>query len=160
MVNLQILAVGKIRETYLEEGIVEYAKRLSKYVKLDIVAIEDAPIPMDANESQKKAVLAWEGERLLAKLPKDAYVVTLEIEGKSLDSVGLSQLIDKVSTYETGKLSFVIGGSLGLSESVKARSDFAFSLSSLTFPHQLVRLMLLEQLYRAFSILNHSSYHK
>jgi len=160
MVNLQIFAVGKIRESYFEAGIAEYVKRLGKYVKLEIVAVEDEPIPTEANVAQKAAVLACEGERILAKLPKDAFVITLEIEGKSIDSVGLSQLIEKVSTYETGKLSFVIGGSLGLADIVKARSNFALSLSSLTFPHQLVRLMLLEQLYRAFSILNHSNYHK
>ncbi len=160
MVNLQILAVGKIRESYYEAGIAEYAKRLGKYAKCDIITLEDESIPLDANSSQRQSVLAIEGERILAKIPKDAYVVTLEIAGKPLDSVELSHLIEKISTYETGKLSFVIGGSLGLSEVIKQRSNFAFSLSSLTFPYQLVRLMLVEQLYRAFSILNHSSYHK
>lgn len=160
MVNLQILTVGKIRESYFEAGIAEYAKRLGKYAKCEIVTLEDESIPLDANHSQRQSVLVIEGERILARIPKDAYVVTLEIAGKPLDSVELSQLIEKTSTYETGKLTFVIGGSLGLSEAVKQRSNFAFSLSSLTFPHQLVRLMLMEQLYRAFSILNHSSYHK
>ncbi len=160
MNNLTLLCVGKIKESYLSEGIAEYVKRLAKFAKLEIVEVDEAKSSLNPTEGEIRQILEIEGERLLARLPKDAVAIALAIEGESLTSEALSGVIEKISTYQSSHLAWIIGGSHGLSSAVKARADRLLSFSKLTFPHQLMRLILCEQLYRAFSILNHSSYHK
>jgi len=160
MINISLICVGKIKERYLADGISEYEKRISKFAKIDVVEIEDERIPDQPSEAEKKRVLETEGNLILAKIPKDAHVVTLEIDGDALSSPEMAGYIEKLGTYENSKIVFIIGGSLGLSASVKERSKKALSFSKMTFPHQLMRLILLEQLYRSFSILHHGAYHK
>jgi 23S rRNA (pseudouridine1915-N3)-methyltransferase len=160
MNSLTVLCVGKIKESYLNEGIAEYRKRLTKFAKVEIVEIDEAKASLNPSEAEIKQILETEGERLIARIPKDAVVVVLAIEGEQWSSEAFAAAIEKTSTYQSGHLVFVIGGSHGLSSAVKARADWKISFSKLTFPHQLMRLVLFEQLYRAFSILHHSSYHK
>lgn len=154
------LTVGKIKETYLKEGIKEYAKRLSKYCKLEIVEVADEKTPDFLDGSQVELVLKKEGERLLKCLPKDAYVVTLEISGQQLTSQQFASKIDSLAVGGVSHIVFVIGGSLGLGKNILEKSDFSLSFSKMTFPHQLMRVILLEQLYRSFRIQNHQPYHK
>jgi 23S rRNA (pseudouridine1915-N3)-methyltransferase len=160
MTNILLLCVGKIKESYFTEAIAEYEKRLRKFAKIEIIEVADERIPDTPAEADLLKVLDVEGKRLLAKIPKDAYVLTLEIEGKEMTSPELADLITKIGTYESSKLVFIIGGSLGLSKEVKQIAHKALSFSKLTFPHQLMRVVLLEQVYRAFTILNHIAYHK
>jgi 23S rRNA (pseudouridine1915-N3)-methyltransferase len=160
MNNLTVLCVGKIKETYLNDGIAEYRKRLSKFAKVDIIEIDEAKASLNPSEGEIKQILETEGERLLSRIPKDAVVGALAIEGEMWSSEAFANAIDKASTYQSGHLVFIIGGSHGLSGTVKTRADWKLSFSKMTFPHQLMRLVLFEQLYRAFSILHHSSYHK
>lgn len=160
MINLILICVGKIKESYLSDGIAEFEKRLSRFAKLETAEIPDERIPDAPSETEKRQVLEAEGQKILAKIPKEAHIVTLEITGKAMTSPELAEYLDKTATYGSSTIVFIIGGSLGLSPSVKARSDQALSFSKLTFPHQLMRLILLEQLYRSFSILNHTAYHK
>ena len=148
---MKIICVGKIKEMFLRNAIDEYSKRISKYTKLDIVEIND--------EATKSVALKKEGEKILSKIKDNDYVVTLEIEGNDLNSLEFAQKID--NNFNSNKnLTFVIGGSYGLDESVKSRSNYKISFSRLTFPHQLFRVILLEQIYRAYKINNHENYHK
>ncbi len=148
---MKIICVGKIKEKFLRNAIDEYSKRISKYTKLDIVEIND--------EATKSVALKKEGEKILSKIKDNDYVVTLEIEGNDLNSLEFAQKID--NNFNSNKnLTFVIGGSYGLDESVKSRSNYKISFSRLTFPHQLFRVILLEQIYRAYKINNHENYHK
>lgn len=148
---MKIICVGKIKEKFLRNAIDEYSKRISKYTKLDIVEIND--------EAIKSVALKKEGEKILSKIKDNDYVVTLEIEGNDLNSLEFAQKID--NNFNSNKnLTFVIGGSYGLDESVKSRSNYKISFSRLTFPHQLFRVILLEQIYRAYKINNHENYHK
>ena len=148
---MKIICVGKIKEKFFVDAINEYSKRISKYTKLEIIEISD-----DANES---IALKKEGEKILSKIKDSDYVITLEIDGNSLDSLEIAKKID--NNFNSNKnLTFVIGGSYGLDDMVKLRSDYKLSFSRLTFPHQLFRLMLLEQIYRAFKINNNENYHK
>lgn len=158
--KLTVLCVGKIKEKYLTEGIREYARRLSAYGTLEILEVADEKTPEGAPKAVEDAIRRKEGERLLAKIPDRAFVITLEIEGRMEDSVGLSRMLQQKMTAGESHFVFVIGGSLGLSPEVRKRSDFALSFSRLTFPHQLMRLILLEQIYRSFRIMNHEPYHK
>lgn len=160
MMTIGFLVVGRLKESYLSEAVAEYQKRLSRYVRLEWMEIDDERIPDSPSEAEKQSVLEGEGKRLLAKIPKDARVVTLEIEGREMTSPEFADFFEKLGTYGTSRVVFVIGGSLGLSPEVKKRSDLALSFSRMTFPHQLMRVILLEQVYRAFSILNHTEYHK
>lgn len=147
---IKIICVGKIKENYLRDAILEYTKRISKYDKLEIIELPD-------NDSEKSLVI--ERDLILSKIKEREFVVTLEIEGKEISSVELSDLIDKTYiNYPT--ITFIIGGSYGIHDDVKKRSDYSLSFSKLTFPHQLFRVMLLEQIYRAFKILKNESYHK
>jgi 23S rRNA (pseudouridine1915-N3)-methyltransferase len=160
MINLSIIAIGRLKEKYLTEGVEEYAKRISKYAKLEIIELPDERNPSNDSLSEITKMIDTEGELILAKIPKDAFVITLEIEGAMLSSEALSSLIDKTTQYQSNRIIFIIGGSHGLSEPVKNRTDMALSFSKMTFPHQLMRLILIEQIYRSLSILNHTSYHK
>ena len=158
--NITIVAVGKLKEKYLQQGIQEYMKRLSTYAKVQIVEVPDEKAPETLSDKDAERVKAREGERILAKISPEAYVITLEINGKMLTSEQLAEKIDELALYGKSKFVFVIGGSLGLSEAVMKRSNFALSFSKMTFPHQLMRLVLLEQVYRAWRINRGEPYHK
>ncbi|WP_062351069.1 23S rRNA (pseudouridine(1915)-N(3))-methyltransferase RlmH [Bacillus kwashiorkori] len=155
-----IVSVGKLKEKYLQQGIEEYLKRLSAYAKVEIVELADEKAPENMSIAEMEEVKRKEGERILAHLQQDTYVITLEIGGKMLSSEQLAEKIDQLGTYGKSKISFVIGGSLGLSKEVQTRSNMALSFSKMTFPHQLMRLILLEQIYRAFRINRGEPYHK
>ncbi len=158
--KITILTVGKIKEKYLRDAISEYTKRLSKYCKLEIIEVADEKTPDNASETVEDAIRQKEGERLLKQIPDEAFVVTLEIAGKMLDSVEFSEKIEQLGIQGKSHLCFVIGGSIGLSKEVLRRSDFAVSFSKMTFPHQLMRVILLEQIYRAYRIMMKEPYHK
>ena len=158
--RITLLTVGKIKEKYLKEAISEYSKRLSRYCKLEILQAADEKTPDGASEALERQIRQREGERLLSLIRDDAYVIALAIEGKPLDSVELSERLGRLAAGGRSHLVFVIGGSLGLSEAVMHRADEAWSFSRLTFPHQLMRVILLEQIYRGYRILNHQPYHK
>ncbi|MBN6206483.1 23S rRNA (pseudouridine(1915)-N(3))-methyltransferase RlmH [Ralstonia pickettii] len=158
--KITIISVGKLKEKYLKQGIQEYLKRLSAYAKVNIVEVADEKAPENMSEAEMLAVKQKEGERILGAITADTYVITLEIEGKMLTSEELAAKMDQLGTYGKSKIAFVIGGSIGISEEVRKRSDFALSFSKMTFPHQLMRLVLVEQVYRGFRILRGEPYHK
>jgi len=149
---IKIICVGKIKEKFFKEAILEYEKRLTKYSKIEIIELPDFSLTPDQNKEKEE-------ELILKNIKEKDYVITLEIEGKQLNSVELSNLLDKVQ-IENSNITFIIGGSNGLSDAVKNRSNYALSFSKLTFPHQLFRIILLEQIYRSFKIINNESYHK
>ncbi len=158
--KITIVAVGKIKEKYLKQGIAEYLKRLSPYAKVEIVEVADEKAPEHLSEAEMEEVKRKEGQRILQHLDSDTFVFTLEIDGKMKSSEQFSKRIEELATYGKSKLAFVIGGSLGLSREVRKRSNFSLSFSKMTFPHQLMRLVLLEQIYRAFKIIRDEPYHK
>ena len=158
--KITIITVGKIKEKYLTEAIKEYSKRLSKYCKLEIIEVPDEKTDENASETMNKITKDKEGERILKYVKDDSYVITLEILGKMLTSPELADKIDKICINGSSLIVFIIGGSLGLSENVSKRSDYKLSFSKMTFPHQLMRVILLEQIYRAFRINNNEPYHK
>jgi len=158
--NIDIAAVGKIKEKYLAEGIMEYSKRLGRYCSLRILEVEDEKTPETMSDKEKEEVKRKEGERLLSRIPDQALVIALAIDGKQLSSEELSEKISDLMVKGTSHIVFVIGGSLGLSDEVLARSQMKLSFSRMTFPHQLMRMILLEQIYRAFRIIKNEPYHK
>ncbi|UYG93499.1 23S rRNA (pseudouridine(1915)-N(3))-methyltransferase RlmH [Cytobacillus firmus] len=158
--NISIITVGKLKEKYLKQGIDEYLKRLSAYAKMDIIEVPDEKAPEELSETEMIQVKQKEGERILAKIHPDAHVIALAIEGKMKSSEELADTLDKLATYGKSKIAFVIGGSLGLSQGVLQRADEKLSFSKMTFPHQLMKLILLEQIYRAFRINRGEPYHK
>ena len=157
--KITILCVGKVKEKYFTGAIEEYAKRLSRYCKLDIVEVADEKTPDGASTALEEQIKQKEGERLLKYIPEDAYVCVLAIEGKQLTSEQLSEKIGELGVRGVSHIVFIIGGSLGLWESVVKKADFLLSFSKMTFPHQLIRVFLLEQLFRAFKISNNETYH-
>lgn len=158
--KITIIAVGKIKEKFYGDAVTEYEKRLSRYCKLEIVQVEDEKTPDKTGTSLDEAVKRKEAKRILKYLKEDAYVVTLEIQGDSYDSEGFAKQIDKLATQGVSHIQFVIGGSLGLHEEICKKADLAVSFSKMTFPHQLMRVILLEQIYRAYRIINKEPYHK
>ena len=152
---IQIVAVGKLKEKATKELVEEYSKRLKAYTKLEITEVAD-----ETNQIEESKVLQLEGERILKAIKKDSYVVLLDLRGRELTSVEVSLKLNEIYTYHNSDITFVIGGSLGVSNEVRARADYMWKLSDLTFPHNLVRIILLEQIYRAYKILNNESYHK
>ena len=158
--KITCVVVGKIKEKYFTDAIKEYSKRLSRYCKLEILELADEKTPDGASEAEELAIREKEGERILKALKDDAYVIALAIEGKMLDSVELSKKIESLGISGTSHIAFVIGGSLGLAPAVMKRADYALSFSRMTFPHQLMRVVLLEQLYRSYRILKNEPYHK
>ena len=158
--NISILSVGKLKEKYLKQGIEEYVKRLSSYAKVDIVEVSDEKTPENLSPKEEEIVKNKEGERLLAKIKDDDYVIALAIEGEMPTSEKLAAKLDQLATYGKSKITFIIGGSIGLSSDVMQRADEAISFSRMTFPHQLMRLILVEQIYRAFRINRGEPYHK
>ena len=151
---IKIICIGKIKEQYIVDGIKEYSKRMESWKGVEIVELKEF-----TNNNIEK-VLEQEAELILDKINKEDYVITLEIEGKMIDSIELAKKIDELYTYGNTNIVFVIGGSWGLSNKVKSRSNYKLSFSKFTFPHQLMRLILMEQIYRAFTIINHKEYHK
>ncbi|NEU30591.1 23S rRNA (pseudouridine(1915)-N(3))-methyltransferase RlmH [bacterium LRH843] len=158
--NITIVTVGKLKEKYLKQGIAEYTKRLTAYAKLEIIEVPDEKAPENLSETEMQQIKQKEGERILAKIGADTHVIALAIEGKMLTSEQLADNLDKLATYGKSKIAFVIGGSLGLSDEVMERADDTLSFSKMTFPHQLMRLVLVEQVYRAFRIVRGEPYHK
>ena len=158
--NIDIICIGKIKESFYREALNEYAKRLSKYCKLNITELADEQTPDNASENDCKKILDTEGDRILAKIPDQSYVIATAIEGKRLDSVDFSKKISDLAISGKSSIAFIIGGSLGLSENVKKRANMLLSFLFFTFPHQLMRVILLEQIYRAFRIIKNEPYHK
>ena len=158
--KITILTVGKIKEKYLRDAIAEYSKRLSRYAKLEIIEVADEKTPDSASETVETNIKNKEAERLLKYIRDDAYLITLEIKGKQLTSEELAQKIDTLGVQGTSHIIFAIGGSLGLGEEVLKRSNYALSFSKMTFPHQLMRVILLEQIYRSYRIMSGQPYHK
>ncbi|MEE1015242.1 MAG: 23S rRNA (pseudouridine(1915)-N(3))-methyltransferase RlmH [Lachnospiraceae bacterium] len=158
--KITLITVGKIKEKYFTDAIAEYAKRLSRYCKLEIVEVADEKTPDGVSEAIENQIKEKEGDRILAKVPDGAYVVALAIEGKQLDSEELADKMEKWNVNGVSHLVFIIGGSLGLTPKVLNRADFKLSFSKMTFPHQLMRVILLEQIYRSFRIRNNEPYHK
>ena len=154
------ITVGKIKEKYLKDAIAEYSKRLSKYCKLEIVEVADEKTPDNASEVVEDAIRSKEAERIIKYVKDDAYVITLEIGGKQLSSEELADKIDKIGIQGTSHIIFIIGGSIGLGKEVLQKSNYALSFSKMTFPHQLMRVILLEQVYRSYRIINGEPYHK
>lgn len=158
--KITVITVGKIKEKYLKDAIAEYSKRLSKYCKLEIVEVADEKTPDNASETVENQIRAKEGERILKYVKDDAYVITLEIKGRQVTSEELADKIDTLGIQGTSHITFIIGGSIGLGEEVLERSDYALSFSKMTFPHQLMRVILLEQIYRSYRIIHGEPYHK
>ncbi|WHY86324.1 23S rRNA (pseudouridine(1915)-N(3))-methyltransferase RlmH [Neobacillus novalis] len=158
--NISIITVGKLKEKYLRLGIDEYLKRLSAYAKVEVIEVADEKAPEELSELEMVQVKQKEGERILTKISQDTYVIALAIQGKLASSEELADSLDKLATYGKSKIAFVIGGSLGLSEEVLKRSNEQLSFSRMTFPHQLMRLILVEQVYRAYRINRGEPYHK
>ena len=159
-VNITIVTIGKLKEKYLIQGINEYLKRLTAYAKVDIIELADEKAPENLSESEMEQVKQKEGERILSKVSDDTHVIALAIEGKMKSSEQLAADIENLATYGKSKVAFVIGGSLGLSKDVMKRANGTLSFSKMTFPHQLMRLILVEQVYRAFRIIRNEPYHK
>lgn len=158
--KISVIAVGKIKEKYLKDAVTEYSKRLSRYCKLEIIEAADEKTPDHASVAVEDAIRAKEGERLLKHIREDMYVITLEIGGKMLTSEEFAEKIETLGVQGKSSIAFVIGGSIGLGKEVLKRSDFALSFSKMTFPHQLMRVVLLEQVYRGYRIANGEPYHK
>lgn len=158
--HITILSVGKIKEKYLKDAVAEYTKRLSKYCKLEIIEVADEKTPDQASEVAERNIRDKEGERILRYVKEDTFVITLEINGKMLGSEELAEKIRLLGVQGKSNITFIIGGSIGLGEAVQKRSDFALSFSKMTFPHQLMRVILLEQVYRSYRIMSGEPYHK
>ncbi|MCI7124565.1 23S rRNA (pseudouridine(1915)-N(3))-methyltransferase RlmH [Mogibacterium sp.] len=158
--NINIICIGKLKEKYWQAAVAEYTKRIGGYVRIQIVELKESKLPKNASPADESQVMEKEGETILSKIGESDYVIAMEVEGKMLDSVELSRHLTK--TFDSGRstVDFIIGGSLGLSPAVKKRADFGLSFSRMTFPHQMARVLLLEQIYRSFKIANNETYHK
>ncbi|MCR4788380.1 MAG: 23S rRNA (pseudouridine(1915)-N(3))-methyltransferase RlmH [Lachnospiraceae bacterium] len=158
--NIKIISVGKIKESFYRDAVSEYIKRLSRYCKTSVVEVDDEKTPDNASDHQVELILDKEGERIAKYIGEDDHVIALAIEGEMFDSVSFAKNIDRLGISGKSNIVFVIGGSLGLSEGIKRRADRLLSFSKMTFPHQLMRVILLEQIYRAYRIINNEPYHK
>ncbi len=158
--KIKIVTVGKLKEKYLKDGIAEYSKRISRFATVEMVELADEKTPDRASDSENEKILDVEGNRILSKIGDREFVVVLAIEGKTLSSEEFSKQLEQASINGFSTLTFVIGGSLGLSKEVKKRANLSVSFGHLTLPHQLMRLVLTEQIYRAFTIQQCSPYHK
>ncbi len=158
--KITLVTVGKMKEKYLRDAVAEYTKRLGKYCKLEVIETADEKTPDHASDTVEETIRAKEAERILRYIREDAFVITLEIQGKQLSSEELAKKIETLGVQGKSHIIFVIGGSIGLGKEVLERSDFALSFSKMTFPHQLMRVILLEQVYRSFRIINGEPYHK
>lgn len=158
--NITVIAVGKLKEKYLKQAIDEYSKRLTRYCKLDIIELNDEKTPDNASEKEELIIKDKEGKAILSKIKDNAYVVAMDLHGKQIKSEEFAKFISNCGVMGNSNIVFVIGGSLGLSEEVIRRANYKLCFSKMTFPHQLFRVMLLEQIYRGFRIINNEPYHK
>ena len=158
--KITLLTVGKIKEKYFTSAIAEYSKRLSRYCKLEIIEVADEKTPDKASEALERQIKEKEGKRLLAYMKEDAYIIALAINGKMLSSEQLAQKIEKLGVSGKSHIIFIIGGSLGLADEILKKADYLLSFSPMTFPHQLMRVVALEQIYRAYKINQNEPYHK
>lgn len=158
--KITILCVGKIKEKYFTDAVAEYIKRIGRYHKIEIVEVADEKTPDGAGEALNAQIMAREGERILAKIKEGSYVMALAIEGEELSSEELTEKLETLALSGDSHITFIIGGSLGLAKQVKKRADFLLSFSKMTFPHQLMRVVLLEQIYRCCKISAQEPYHK
>ena len=158
--NINIICVGKVKESFYRDAISEFTKRLSKYCKVNIYEVADEKTPDNASEAEENKILLKEGERIQKHMKEEDYVFALAIEGKKYDSVSFANEIEKLTIQGNSTIDFIIGGSLGIEPSIKKRADKLISFSDMTFPHQLMRVILLEQIYRGFRIINNEPYHK
>ena len=159
-VKIKIITVGKLKEKYLVEGIKEYAKRLQAYAKVEFVEVDDESIPNKNFQSLQESIKDKEGSKILKKLKDDDYVIVLDVQGESIDSVTLSKHMEQCMLVGKSTITFIIGGSLGHGQDILQRADYRLSFSKMTFPHQLMKLILIEQIYRSFKIMKNESYHK
>ncbi|XMB73098.1 23S rRNA (pseudouridine(1915)-N(3))-methyltransferase RlmH [Mycoplasmatota bacterium WC30] len=157
--KIKVITVGKLKEKYLVEGIKEYIKRLSKYCKLELIEVKDEQAPDNLSDKDIEIIKNREGERILSRL-NDEYIIALAIEGKQLSSEELAKKLIEITNYNSSSICFVIGGSLGLANDILDKANYKLSFSNMTFPHQLMKLVLLEQIYRSFRINNNEPYHK
>ena len=158
--KIKIVTVGKLKEKYLKDGIAEYTKRLGRFTKVEMIELPDEKTPDRASDLENQQILEKEGNRILSKIRDRDFVITLAIEGQQFPSERFSQVLEEVTGRGYSDITFVIGGSLGLSPAVKKRSNLLMSFGKLTLPHQLMKLVLMEQIYRAFMIQQGSPYHK
>ena len=158
--NVKIIAVGKIKEKYIVEGIKEYSKRLSRYCNLEIIEVEDEKAPENLSKKEMDLIKEKEGGKIISRIPSNSHIISLAIDGKKLSSEELSEKVETLMIDGINDITFIIGGSLGLSDEVINKSNFKLSFSKMTFPHQLMRMILLEQVYRAFRIMRGEPYHK
>lgn len=158
--KITLVTVGKIKEKFYQDAIAEYSKRFSRYCKLNIIEVPDEKTPDKASETVEEQIKEKEGQRILSKLSEDAYTIVLAIDGKNPDSVELAEKIQTLGVNGVSHIQFIIGGSLGLHDSVMKKADFKLSFSRMTFPHQLMRVILLEQVYRSYRIISGEPYHK
>ena len=159
MLKITVVSVGKMKEKFFLQGVEEYSKRLSRYANVNIIELKDEPTPDAPTDKEREQILSKEGERIKEKIPKDAYIISLCVEGKQLSSEEFSDVLRDVP-QKSSNIVFIIGGSLGLSEEIKKLSNLRLSFSKMTFPHRLMRLILFEQIYRAFTIIEGKEYHK
>ena len=157
--EINIITVGSLKSSFLEPGIAEFKKRLSRYCNLNIIEIKDETVPKNSSLKDVKALQALEGERIIKNIPERSYVFALDVKGKPMTSTGFAKSLHNLQVRGYSSFSFVIGGATGLSDFVLQQADYRFSLSHLTFTHQMIRLILLEQIYRAFKINNNEPYH-
>lgn len=158
--KIKVVTVGKLKEKYLKDGIAEYSKRISRFAKLEMIELADEKTPDKASESENQKILEIEGQRILSKVGDRDFVIVLAIEGKMFSSEEFSKQLEEAPIKGFSTLTFIIGGSLGLAQDVKNRANLSVSFGRLTLPHQLMRLVLVEQIYRAFTIQQGSPYHK
>ena len=158
--KITIISVGKVKEKFYRDAIAEFEKRLSRYCKFQIVEVTDEKTPDKASEAEENQIKEKEAERIFSQIKEEAFVITLEIGGKKLDSVAFANLLEQKGIHGISHIQFVIGGSLGLHGKVIQRSNYALSFSDMTFPHQLMRVILCEQIYRAYRIISGEPYHK
>lgn len=158
--NITLITVGKLKEKYLKQAIDEYSKRLSRYCKLEIIELNDEKTPDNASEKEEELIKEKEGKQILSKIKENAFVIAMDLGGKNLTSEELSKFIEQNGVMGNSNIVFLIGGSLGLSDEVKKRANYKLCFSKMTFPHQLFRVMLLEQIYRGFRIMKNEPYHK
>lgn len=159
MLHINIICVGKLKEQYLKDAIAEYAKRLSKYCSLHILELSDEPVPNSLNEKIVQNIKTSESNNILSHIKKDSYIICLDLSGKQYSSEEFSSKIENISLHHSN-ITFIIGGTLGMSQELLDTSNELICFSKMTFPHQLVRVFLLEQLFRAFKISNHETYHR
>ena len=158
--KINVICIGRLKERYWQEAVAEYSKRLSKYCDLEITELKEARLPDKASEAQEAAVKEEEGRNILKHIKEGSYVITLEIKGRSLTSENLADRLESLQVEGKSHITLIIGGSLGLSEDVSRRADFKLSFSAMTFPHQMMRMVLLEQVYRGYRIMKGEPYHK